>query len=371
MVSGMASVREHSEETGSVTQLAAWTDFGCSILEAVDAHAFRWNQEAYDRFHQELTETLDGLKDQPSSSTVLVSADKVVRSIEQYHGHAQQLVDGSLAEFREITRILTSSLTAGRSQHDETGSALLQVQKEIEAIDGVEHLRIAKVRLAQVLGQLAHKEQERKQQELAEVNSLQERILILEQSYASGRAGEAGRPEETVGRGVPDGGSAGNRAGSGAAAGESLDPLTGLPNKVAAENAILGLNANPEGAFLVVVYVQRMAHFNARLGDKLGNELLFLTTQKIANALLRPDDQMFRWRGPAFVALLRRPDTLVEVKREVKRVLSTRFQFDLRGGAMLVTPALVAESFAAAPGNCAGLIQDVERFISLPATCGF
>ena len=326
----MQSTVREADDAATVNPLAAWTDLSTSVLETVDAHAFCWSPPDYARFHNDMAECLRLLKDRASSSDILLAGANAARSIEQYQRDTQQAVESSLGEIHEMLGMLLGAVIPASQEHAENGVELRRIEKSIRETRIAEDLRAQKDRLAGALARLT---------KLGRVAGVH-----------SAASPAAGPPSSST---------------------EPLDPLTGLPSKAAAEKAILGLDAASEGAFLVVVYVQRMAHFNARLGDKLGNELLFLTTQRIANALLRPDDQMFRWRGPAFVALLRRPDTLVEVKREVKRVMSSRFQFDLRGGAMLVTPALVAESFAAGPGKGANLIREIEDFIALPSTSGF
>ena len=316
-------------EVSTVNPLAVWTEFGSSVLEAIDSHAVRWSPDDYSRFHEEMEELLAALKDQPTASNMLLAGGNAVRSIEQYQSDVQRSVDGCYQELHEIIGVLLSAVLSRQPGQDDAAGELRRMERTIRKTHSVHELREVKQRLETTLARLPQ----------------------LSASPAGARSSST--------------------ASAAPLPAESLDPLTGLPNRAAAEKALLGLEPGPENAFLVVVYVQRMAHFNARLGDKLGNELLFLTTQRIASALLRPDDQMFRWRGPAFLALLRRPDTLVAMKREVKRVMATRFQFDLRGGAMLVTPALVAESFAAEPGAGTALIQSIEEFISLPTTCGF
>lgn len=123
------------------------------------------------------------------------------------------------------------------------------------------------------------------------------------------------------------------------------------------------------GVYAAAFYVQRLEQFNARLGDKIGNELLCLAAQRIVNALLRPGDQLFRWRGPAFVALLNRGDGLVDVRREVQRVVASRFHFELRGGAMLASIGVDAKVVSVATAcSSAEIIQEMEQFFALPGT---
>lgn len=148
-----------------------------------------------------------------------------------------------------------------------------------------------------------------------------------------------------------------------------LDLLTGLPNKVAAENAILGLRGRPN-FYLACYYVRGLEFLTVRYGDKIANEVLFLSAQSIANTSHGATDQLFRWRGPAFVAIIQREDNLIDVERNVQRMIGPKLQFYLRGGTMLVSVTLGVGVFSAAESNCAEVIRDVENFFLLPATRG-
>jgi GGDEF domain-containing protein len=350
------------ESAGSDTQLGAWKDSTCSVLEAMSAHVFRCNPSEYDRFRQKVTETLETWKGQPSSSAVLISTGILTQHIEQYYQDTQRRVDGSMAELHDIAGILlsfVSSLCAPPLGGDaSTSSSLLQIGEMMQQASTAEELRKVKLDLTGKLQ--GFKEPERTPSAETVTN---QRLPAQPSSQPSPQPSPQPSQQPSP---QPSQQHAATWNPSPAPE-DVLDPLTGLPNRMAAANAILGLKSSPNGAYLVAFYVQRMPHFNARLGDRIGNELLFLSAQCIANALLRPGDQLFRWRGPAFVALIKREDTLIDVKREIKRVLASGFQFELRGGAMLVKPSIVTEAVSAGTSDCADLMQDVEKFFSLHA----
>ena len=344
-----------SEGVALVAPVGAWMEFGCSALEAISTHAFRWNPEDCRRYSQEMKTIVEGLQKEPNAAALLVAAQTVKHRVEEYSGNTQRQVDGSIAELRDIVRILLSFAEQSQGEGDDSAGALEQMREMVGKTATADELRTAKVNLDEALQGLAEKQRQRNAtaEELA-VN-LGEQALSPEQSIVPGTMPFSTTKSTTT---RP-------------AAEEALDVLTGLPGRGAAEIAIWKVQANPGNAYLAAFFVQRMAHFNARLGDKIGNELLFLTAQAIANALLRPGDQMFRWQGPAFLAILRREESLLDVKRETTRIFGARFQFEMRGGSMLVTPAVVTEVLSTGTGAYADLMQQLESFFSRPSTCGY
>lgn len=167
---------------------------------------------------------------------------------------------------------------------------------------------------------------------------------------------------------VPQYGNPRSRPGSSAQPG--FDPLTGLADRSSAQSAILGLKGRASGRYLVMCFVQRLEHFNAQFGTKIGDELLFLTAQRIANSLTREGDQLFRWGGPAFVAILQRDDDMVAVRSEVSRFVGSSTRFSLRGGAMLASVGLATQTLAASGQTCAQLIAEIDKYFLLGSTRG-
>jgi GGDEF domain-containing protein len=73
---------------------------------------------------------------------------------------------------------------------------------------------------------------------------------------------------------------------------------------------------------VAVFYVHRMNYVNARFGSVIGDKILFVCSQHLATALVRPTDALYRWKGPAFVAILERePQTNPE--NDIQRLLAT------------------------------------------------
>jgi GGDEF domain-containing protein len=71
-------------------------------------------------------------------------------------------------------------------------------------------------------------------------------------------------------------------------------------------------------AYVVAVAVRNLDVVNRRMGFVAGNKLLLAFSQEIAQRL-SGKDQLFRWRGPSFVAILARSNSLEAVKREAAK----------------------------------------------------
>ena len=364
------------EQEGGIGRLAAWMELAFAVLQATANHAVRWKEPDYDRFRQGLAEVLEVLKGQPSPSSVLISAGALAQKIEQYYQQTQHLVDSVITELHDIVRVLVSALDEVQGHCDSSVSALRQIEERIESTRTLEELKVAKADLSRALGEMRERAREQKRTASELVASLQKRVLTLEKGAKSAAAPpdsrfDPGAPARTSEAAAMVVESPAERPPRGAGVMEPrLDPTTGLPGKSDAEEAILALPAGRPGLYLAAFYIQRMEHLNARFGDTIGNEVLLFCSQLIASRLIQPADRLFRWRGPAFVALLQREDSLLDVRQEVRRLVGSRVQFEWRNGSLLLSIALAGEAIPTAGSGGPELIAELEKLFVSPAFRG-
>jgi diguanylate cyclase (GGDEF)-like protein len=297
---------------------------------------------------------------------ILVGANESrARSVDM-QGHSNGLV----SQLRGIIRTLIGAVGTMRSVSD--GPDLSEIEERIMEAQTLEGLACAREHLELTLGQLTRSERTRKQEAGSLLTKLQERLLILEE-YANTKCVIAAQPlQESAAlpratasdqrpiAAVAHGAVGNNHIPNGAL----VDRLTGLPNREAAEAAILALETNSRNKHLAAFYIQNMRQLNVRFGDRICDELLCLITQRIANTLLRPSDQIFRWRGPAFVAILEREESFSYVNHDLKRFVEHPFQFEFRSGSLLVFISLAAELVGAESYSAAERVQELEKFFS-------
>lgn len=126
---------------------------------------------------------------------------------------------------------------------------------------------------------------------------------------------------------------------------QDADPVTGLPKQKAAEIALQELAGRPGKHFVVTAVVNRLQPINARFGHEVGDQVL-QTFKGSFEKQLTPNDRLFRWTGPALVAILDRGDTLEQVRTEVRKMLDAptgNKMFDV-GGRQVLIPVTAAWS---------------------------
>jgi GGDEF domain-containing protein len=114
-------------------------------------------------------------------------------------------------------------------------------------------------------------------------------------------------------------------SGAGSAAVEavsSTDPCTGLPVRAEGEAALQRAITRQAHAYVAVFYLHRMALTNARFGEAMGNQLILFCSQHISSRLTRANDLLFRWSGPAFLAIIERSEPYLSVSNDVQRMIS-------------------------------------------------
>jgi GGDEF domain-containing protein len=159
------------------------------------------------------------------------------------------------------------------------------------------------------------------------------------------------------------------RAGAGIAnTGKSThptDPCTGLPLRIEAEELIRQVIEQRKQAYAVVFYLHRMALTNARFGEAIGNQVILFCSQHIATAILRSNDALFRWQGPAFVAVVERPESLQAVNSEIQRLATTPISrhFETPSRSVYLPIRLTSEVVPLSETNTADVLGQIGRFI--------
>ena len=98
---------------------------------------------------------------------------------------------------------------------------------------------------------------------------------------------------------------------------KALDTVTGLPGKKEAELALRSAVSSPGGKFVLIAVVSRVNAINARFGYTAGDRILSLCAKHFRSGLAS-SDQLYRWQGPAFLAILSRDKRIDQVRSEIR-----------------------------------------------------
>jgi GGDEF domain-containing protein len=329
--------------------MEAWKQFGCVLFDTSAERSLESLQESL----QETGSARHGGSG-PGGAQVLVDASALAHAIERYSHQLQERSNAERdAEKEKIRGFLGVFLDHLECTHPEATEAaqVAQIRSHLDA-GRPEEPELMRQLLTGCLSSLRESFLGKQKSSEVLIASLRDRIQLLEQLGPSvpvlASAAQAAPPLAVV-----------------------SDPCTGLPAKSEAEAALQRV-AGSSQSYIAVFYAHRMNLINARFGEEIGNEIILFCSQHIATTLIRPADLLFRWSGPAFVAILEREESPPAVAGEVRRVVSaplSRF-FDNSSRTMYLPIRLTGETFPAASQDYATIGEQIANFIHSASRVG-
>ncbi len=278
------------------------------ILEAVACHAVECDPAERQAFQTCLREIVGRMERSNDGAGILVLTGEAIRTIETYNRSVQHSVGSQIKELQSIVSLFTRSLLLVSKGTAGSAAKLRQIERQIEKSSQTEDLRALRSQLEESLGVICVEaaEQERRSEQLAEelreTMSRPESAAILSEAVAD------------------------------------LDMVTGLPNFRSAEKAIRTALATHTSTYLALFCVDRVEVINSRFGFAVGDRILMLFGQHLAQRFSKTD-RLFRWRGPGFLALLDRTGPETSIRAEIARIGSARLEQEIElGGRSVLLP---------------------------------
>lgn len=260
------------------------------LLEAIRLHAVEADPSDLERFQAEVAELDRRLETAPHPEDALIVAGEAIKALEAYNHRAGRLIRAQVIELRQMVAVLTAGLERLAAGNERSIANLRDIGRRVERVTSIEDIRLLKARLSECVREL-EQEAVRHREESARLIS----HLKTEVGRLSGAADRELR----------------------------FDPVTGLPGRPEAERAIEAACAEGRHAYAVVFVLERLALVNKRFGYAAGDQLLRALAARL-RSFVRPGEAIFRWSGPAFVALLEREASEAVLEREVRHFASQR-----------------------------------------------
>lgn len=148
-------------------------------------------------------------------------------------------------------------------------------------------------------------------------------------------------------------------------ASSQIDPATGLPDRSAAEAAIENAIRERRSAFAAIFVLERLDVIHTRFGYKVGDEIFSLYSRDLAHQLGK-DDRLFRWTGPALLAILDRAEDIRRVRGDVVRIATKRFSRTIEADSrcVLLSVGATATVISLAESDSGEVIRELESFVS-------
>ncbi len=318
-----------SDDTANASQARlAWL-----ILEGVACHAVESDAAEREAFQASIRQIVTKMEQSSTSSATLVLAGEAIKSIETYNRGVQRALTSRVKDLQSMVSLFTRSMLNISKSSAASSAKLRNIEREIEKSSQTGDLRALKAQLEQSLE------------------------TICEEAAAHERRSDeiSGQLRETMSR--PE------SAALLAEAVGDVDLVTGLANFRAAEHAIRAAIAANTGTYAVLFCVDRVEVINSRFGFAVGDRILMLFGQHLAQRLSN-NDQIYRWRGPGFLALLERHGPEMSIRAEVARIVSARLEqeIDLGGRSVLLPIAASWTLIGLAGATAEKVLQKLDAF---------
>jgi GGDEF domain-containing protein len=307
------------------------------LIEGIGQHAIAGDLEESTQFRENIKTISDGLAEEISPAELLARATAVLNRFEDHTRRTVRHHRLQTAELQNMVKMLTSTIGAVSAASQANVSILGEIEKQVATASELADVRVIKAKLSDCLVNI-RKESERQQRDTGE--TIEQLSAGLEQAR----------------KGLANIGETRN------------DPVTGLPPRPEAESALAHWGRSGTQSFAAVMVLDRLQTLNARFGQEAGDEILACFSRMIQERL-QTTDRLFRWSGPALLALLPRQGGLDYVRGEFGRVMETRLEHTIQTPTRSIMVPVMARwtvfPMIAAPRL---FYQKIDNFIGRPVS---
>lgn len=276
------------------------------LVHAIELHAVKGDAADYEKFRADMQQVQQSLAERPTPSEILVLAGTVVTALEGYNRRTSRFMQIQCAELQAMVSMLTKTMTALSTGSEASVARLQSIEQHLHKASMIEDFQTARLRLAECLEGLRAEITRQKEESARTVSAIKTELSKSQERLASA----PGLPRQEL----------------------RPDPVTGLPGRAAAEAALLEAGRENRTVYAAVFALDRLDLINTRFGYAMGDRVLLTYSQLVAQALSGAD-QLFRWSGPALVALLEREgQQMPEVREELARFANQRVERTFQAG---------------------------------------
>ena len=301
----MISLRSYIFGENSKNDAAAYRRIIGLFLQGISLHAVEGEKSDYDRFRANIEEFAKQITPDTSLGAILVAVGGALQAMEEYNRRTSKVVERQNGELQHMVSMLTQTLITVGSTGDASVAKLQDIEKSIERARLLEDIQLLKLRLGECLEAVRQESLRQKSEGQSALESLRKELENSRQRLGGGAP--------TVDR----------------------DAATGLPSKNEALKAIEAAVASPHNKFLAIASVRRVQAVNARFGHAVGDRMLAAFAEHFQGNLAA-NDQLFRWHGPAFLAVLERSGSLEAVRTETCRFADAKLEKTVEVGSRTV-----------------------------------
>jgi diguanylate cyclase (GGDEF)-like protein len=309
------------------------------LVEGIGQHAVEGGAADGVRFREGMKALSDALGEDSTPAEIVEHAQLAISKLEEHNRRAGMYHRLQHAELQNMVKMLAATVGAVTAAGNSNLQTLGEIENQVAKASELDDVRTIKSKLADCLMEI-RKEAERQQKATGET------ITRLSQGLEKAR-------QQALG-----------------VTGAIQDNITGLPLRQEAEAVLAQAGHSTSQAFAAVMVLDRLPHLNVRFGREVGDEVLVAYTRMLQKQLSR-EDRLFRWGGPALLAVLPRRDTLEQVRREFGRLMENKLEHSIQTSSRS-TLVLIGARWTLIPMMAAPrlMYQKIDAFAAIPSAQG-
>ena len=310
------------------------------LIEKTGSSAARADGDAHADFCLEMNDLRDRLAAEVSSENLLIMAGSVVQRMENYNAGVSTLIRKQAAELQSVIAMVTDTALKIGGESTRSAQRLQEIGNHFEKAGSFDDLKALKSHLGECLNSFRQEVERQKRESDSAIQSLQRQVgkSTAEIPASSGST-------------------------SGLISGDTPDPTTGLPCKPSALQAMQTAAESGMRLYVVAMVVKGVQSVNTRFGFEVGDRML-RTFKDNLERHVSPKDKLFRWDGPAIVALMDRPEPVGQVRTQIRRILDARLEqnFNVDGRSVLIPIQADFLIFQLMP-PMAQAVRQIQKFV--------
>lgn len=287
------------------------------LISKMGSSAVRCDLEEFEAFTTDIRRISGALAPELTPDNLLVHAEAAAEGLTAYNKRIARLLDSQRGEVTHILGMLQNTVINIAGENTRSAKRLQEITSELEQSGPITDLRVLKGRLAECLTGLREEMSQQKAEAAVTIENLQ---VTIERGRDSIVALAENRLEQAER----------SRSNSLAIPGNAQDPITGLPCRDAALVAMQNSIGAGTRNYAVVMVINRVQMIKDRFGYKVSDHMIAGFKDEMAKQL-SGSGQLFRWTGPAFVAILERAEPIAVVRAEVRRMLDAKIEVSYSG----------------------------------------
>ena len=284
-------------------------------------------------FRREIQGISEALTPDLPHENILTLAGSAAQALENYNRRVTGRLGKQSSEFQAILKMLRNSLVKIAGENGESIQSLARIGEELERGSCIKDLQSLRLHLDNCLSVVREQIEREKAASKSTIEKLQTVIEDLRETTGASPQRKAPFPVEPRGQ---------------------QECMAAMQDAA----------AKGTRHFAVVMVVNRVQPINARFGRKAGDWMLARFKDHVESHLLA-SDQLFRWTGPAMVAVLERAKALDEVRGLLRRMLDKPLDgtYETEGRSILIPISAAWSTFMLTlePGTAE---KQIEAFIA-------